>query len=351
MKRPLTLALCLVSGLASAQPLADAAAPADAAPALPTSTSASGGCVTDPIAADHAPTMRVVVEPAQPKVGDRVLLRYQFRYRSRDRVEFAPDLVAFQQPGNEVEFAREQPARDLRGSPDGDGWVRSEVLVAVQPFRTGEVSFGAQRARISTGDEIARICTPPVQFRVQSPFGNTAHPAARDLTDPADVRRDALWLRHLALGLDGAFALVLGTLSLSAWSRRRPRPVAPPPPPRHPALVAIEALDAVAQGDLLSRGLIKDYYDAISDIVRRYLGSSRGFDAIEMTTDELLAHIKRAPLQGVTQVEIANLLGECDLVKFANYTPSHEESDAVLAAAVSLVRRGLPEPVPTERRP
>jgi hypothetical protein len=180
---------------------------------------------------------------------------------------------------------------------------------------------------------------------VRSVFGNAPHPMPRDITEPADVRRDALYLRHVALGLDAAFVA-----RARHPRRRRPgdararRCVPPPPPPRHPALVATEALDAIASGDLLARGLTKDYYDAISDVVRRYLGGMRGFDAIEMTSDELLARLRGDPLPGVTQVEVERLLSECDLVKFANYVPSHEECDEVLASR-SLVRaRPLPWP-------
>ncbi len=354
MKRPRCLApllaLCLAApGLARAQSpdasaLSDASAPASDASAAATGTGpvSTEGCTTDPLPADRAPTLTAVIEPAQPRVGDRVLIRYQFRFRDRDRVEFSPDIVAYQQPTLELDYARDQPARERRAVPDGDGWLRTEVLVAVQPFRPGEVSIRPQQARIHTGDEIARICTAPVRFRVQSAFGNASHPMPRDITEPADVRRDALYLRHVALGLDAAFVLVLGTLGVSAWRRARPKVLPPPPPPRHPALVATEALDAIASGDLLARGLTKDYYDAISDIVRRYLGGMRGFDAIEMTSDELLARLRGDPLPGVTQVEVARLLSECDLVKFANYTPTHEECDEVLALAQSLVRRGLP---------
>ena len=76
--------------------------------------------------------------------------------------------------------------------------------------------------------------------------------------------------------------------------------------------------------------------------MRRYLGGVRGFDAIEMTSDEILAYLRKYPLAGVTFVEVERLLRECDLVKFARYVPAHEESDEILALAVSLVERGRP---------
>ncbi len=342
----LALALAPATALAQDAGVEDASAitdaPADAASAAPST------CTPDPLAADRVPTVTYSLGPDQPRVGDRVLISYRFRYRSRDRVEFDPDVVAFQQPAIEMDYARDQPERDRSARPAGEGWVTTDVTVAVQVFKVAEVSVEALPARVNTGDEIARICTPRVRFRVRSVFGNTSHPRPKDITPPAEVRFGALTWRHGALALDALFAVVVGTLAAGAWWRGRPKKFVPPPPPRHPYLVAREALDALARSDLLTRGHTKDYYDAISDVVRRYLGGVRGFDAIEMTSDEVLAQVRRNPLAGVTFVEIEGLLQECDLVKFAGYVPSHEESDEVLKSARSIVERGRPVVLPAQ---
>lgn len=349
MKRiALALALTALPSTAFAQDAAvddaalDDAASGDAAPAP------ASACTPDPLPADRTPTVQVTLGPEQPRVGDRVVITYRFRYRSRDRVEFDPDVVAFQQPAVEMDYARDQPERDRSARPASDGWVTTDVSVAVQPFKVADIHIDPLPARVNTGDEIARICTPPVRFRVRSVFGNATHPQPRDVTPPADVRFDALTMRHVALGLDAVFAVAVSTLVAGAWWRGRPKKVAPPPPPRHPYVIAREGLDALARGDLLSRGHTKDYYDAVSDVLRRYLGGMRGFDAIEMTTDEVLAQVRKNPLPGVTFVEVERLLSECDLVKFAGYVPSHEEADEILRDAISIVERGRPAVLPAQ---
>lgn len=197
-------------------------------------------------------------------------------------------------------------------------------------------------ARVNTGDEIARVCTPEVRFRVRSVFGNTPHPQARDITRRRTSAATRSPSARSASASTRSYVAVVAALSIAAWLRRRPKVIPPPPPPRHPYFIAREALEVLSRGDLLARGLTKDYYDAVSDVVRRYLGGVRGFDAIEMTTDEILAWLRKHPLPGVTLVEVESLLRECDLVKFARYVPAHEDSDAILASAVSLVERGRP---------
>jgi len=344
---PLVSVMCgalLAAGAARAQ--TDASVSDASVAAGDAQSAAAPSCVSDPIPADRLPTVTVTLEPREPRVGDKVLIRYTFRFRAQDRVEFDPDVVAFQQPAIEMDYAREQPERDRTAHPAESGWMTSDVVVAVQPFKVADVRINPMHARVNASDEIARLCTPEVRFRVRSVFGNDPHPAPKDITAPADIHFGALTGRYLALGADAFFLVVVTTLGLTAWMRARPKKVAPPPPPRHPYLVAIEALEQLSRGDMLTRGLTKDYYDAISDILRRYLGGTRNFDAIEMTTREVLARLKDNPLPGVTTVEIERLLSECDLVKFAKYTPSHEECEEVLKGAFSIVERGRPAVMP-----
>lgn len=301
-----------------------------------------GSCQSDPIPAGHEVRIETRVGPAQPVVGDRVIVTYRLLHRPSDRLEFEPDPVAFAQPEIELEYARQQPERDSRQHAGPGGLVYGEVAVAVQPFKTGEVVIPSQLARLNAAGDVIRVCTPEVRFRVREPFGNTAHPTPRDVTPPERVTRDALWLRMVALALDGVFVVVVSTLLVGMYLSRRPKPAAPPPPPRPPWVVALEDLDALGRSDLLSRGFTKDYYDAISDIVRRYVGATLGFDALEMTTDEVLSHVRRKPLPGVATAEIEHLLGECDLVKFARHVPSHEASESILQQAYAIVRRSSP---------
>lgn len=350
-RNALAIALALAPSAARAQ--TDAGARSDApTDARPAPRAADGDrCVADAVTADHAPEITATIEPAQPKVGDRVTIRYHFRFRTRDRVEFDPDIVAFQQPAIEMDYARDQPERDRSPHSDRDGWLATDVLVAVQPFKVADVVIRSLPARLSTSDEISRVCTPEVRFRARSVFGNEPHPVARDVTPPSDVHIDALTLRHVSLAMDGVFLIIATTLGVTAYYRARPKKPVPPPPPRHPFLIASEGLDAISRSDLLARGLTKDYYDAISDVTRRYVGGMRGFDAIEMTTNEVLATLRKNPLASVPMVEIETLLGDCDLVKFARYVPSNEECDEVLKSARSIVDRGRPVVAPAQGAP
>jgi hypothetical protein len=85
-----------------------------------------------------------------------------------------------------------------------------------------------------------------------------------------------------------------------------------------------------------------DFFDRVNDAVREYLGARFGFDGLESTTDETLAALRRLPQFGVPLPEVAGFLQQCDLVKFATWTPTLEECERALLEAERMVRATMP---------
>ncbi|WP_118973329.1 DUF4381 family protein [Taibaiella koreensis] len=87
----------------------------------------------------------------------------------------------------------------------------------------------------------------------------------------------------------------------------------------------------------------KEYFSELSDIIRIYLEERFGITAMEQTTDELLALLKkqndaRSELRKV-RPELKTILRTADLAKFAKANPLPHEYDACMAAAVEVVQR------------
>jgi hypothetical protein len=105
---------------------------------------------------------------------------------------------------------------------------------------------------------------------------------------------------------------------------------------------------------LLDTHRFADFFDRVNDTVRQYLGARFGFDGLESTTDETLAALRRLPYFGLPMPEVAGFLQQCDLVKFADLTPSLEECQRALAEAEKMVRATMPvagAPVPPSEGP
>jgi hypothetical protein len=201
--------------------------------------------------------------------------------------------------------------------------------------------------------EIATVCTASHAIIVEDPTSSTPDPRPKDNPLPRPQREEWTSLRKaLTYGALGLVAgALLAYLAYTWW--RRPRPVPPPPPPRPPWEIALEQLDEVRHAGLLEVGRLQEYFDRVNDAVRQYLGGRYGFDGLESTTDEILHAMRRATLlEDLAMSSIVLFLEDCDLVKFAKFTPTPEECTRALEAAEHIVRSTMPRiTAPVQSRP
>jgi hypothetical protein len=191
-------------------------------------------------------------------------------------------------------------------------------------------------------NDVVTLCTKPHTITIEDPTASTPQAQPKNNPPPRPQREEWTLLEQ---GLKwGALGILVGAAvawMLYRWSKRV-RPVPPPPPPRPPWEVALERLDEVRHAGLLETGRLSEFFDRVNDAVREYLGARFGFDGLESTTDETLAALRRAPHFGLPLAELAGFLQECDLVKFADVTPSLEECERALTQAERVVRTTMP---------
>ncbi len=208
--------------------------------------------------------------------------------------------------------------------------------------------------------EIATVCTHDHPIMVEDPIASTPDAMPKE-NPPGIVQREEWTALKKALGWT-ALGLAIGAiLAILVWKRmNRPKPVPPPPPPRPPWEVAFEELDEVRHAGLLESDRYGEYFDRTSDAIRRYLGARFGFDGLESTTDEILAALQKqgggfirlgpdaesttafGPAPGIPLERVARFLRECDLVKFANLTPTPEQCATAITSGESIVRTTMP---------
>jgi hypothetical protein len=105
-------------------------------------------------------------------------------------------------------------------------------------------------------------------------------------------------------------------------------------------LAEIELRDLLTRG-LLEKGFVKQFYVTLSESVKKMLEGGYGISTTEKTTAEIMHALQNTPAgpAGSQRMErIESLLLECDLVKFAKYMPSREESDAAVTAAFAVLQ-------------
>lgn len=106
-----------------------------------------------------------------------------------------------------------------------------------------------------------------------------------------------------------------------------------------PHVVAIQGLDALKAKKLCQRGMEKEYYTELSDILRQYIGTRFSINAPEMITEDIVAAVHLATETGSTAENLRQILSTADLVKFAKYIPFADENDLSLVNAYLFVNQ------------
>jgi hypothetical protein len=190
--------------------------------------------------------------------------------------------------------------------------------------------------------EVVTLCTKAHTVVVDDPTASTPNAQPKPNPSPRIQREEWVALER-ALSWTAVGVLLGSAVGWSVYKwRKRPKPVPPPPPPRPPWEVAFERLDEVRHAGLLQTGRFGEFFDRVNDAIREYLGGRFGFDGLESTTDETIAALQRVPRFALPIAELASFLQQCDLVKFADMTPSLEECQRALAEAEHVVRVTMP---------
>lgn len=103
-------------------------------------------------------------------------------------------------------------------------------------------------------------------------------------------------------------------------------------PPHQKAISEIEKLKALRASVSEDQ---KRYYTELTTILRKYMAERFKFDAMEMTSDEIISRLRQEGNEAVD--EVVNLFRTADLVKFAKHSAMINENDANLMTALSFV--------------
>lgn len=99
---------------------------------------------------------------------------------------------------------------------------------------------------------------------------------------------------------------------------------------------ALEALASLKGKGLAEKGLFKQYYIELSDILRRYIERRLNILTFDRTTWEIYVEMRQRRINQDWIDEIKALLDESDLVKFAKYAPSIQDADKALDKAIAI---------------
>jgi oxygen tolerance protein BatD len=299
----------------------------------PAATAPAQGSAAAPVQAGVAAplSVEVLADRTRVTVGDPIRLTYTMRHaRGVEVVTFDADRS----------LAALTLLDQVEGEPHtlADGRVEETHTVTLAAYEPGTKEIAPVRIvyRPEGGAE-GSVTTAPIKVEVASVL-------VAGQNDPADIKKQIALpegIPWLWVGLGAA--LVAAAVAAGWWWRRRRRrpvaaaPVAPPAPARPAHEIAYAELERLLASGLLERGESKKFHIELAEIARRYIAARYGIETFERTTFEILEALHVARLSIDVRTMASELLGNCDLVKFAKYLPAQDETRRTVERAYRFV--------------
>lgn len=103
-----------------------------------------------------------------------------------------------------------------------------------------------------------------------------------------------------------------------------------------PHQVAMQEIERIKQEKIWQKGQPKEYYTELTDALRTYIRERFGFNALEMTSAEIIDKLLETNDREALS-DLRALFQTADLVKFAKHNPMMNENDANLLNAVDFI--------------
>jgi hypothetical protein len=281
------------------------------------------------------------VDRATITIGDRII--YTLMVTTDPEVKLKPLALGSNLGAFEV---KDYKIYDPQKTKDGRIINKSEYIITT--FTTGEYVIPPIAIDYTDAQgERKEIKSEPLFILVKSVGASESDQEdIRGLKPPIDIR-GGYW----------AYLLVLPILAVLAagvflYYRHKSKGLTLseiPEEMRKPAWeVALFELDSLRDSDLLKKRQIKRYFTILSDIVRKYLERRYGISALDRTTEEIRGEMRKLKSRQETAELTFSLLLFSDLVKFAKYIPSTQETEKGLDDAYSIVNLTKQEEVKEE---
>ena len=103
-----------------------------------------------------------------------------------------------------------------------------------------------------------------------------------------------------------------------------------------PHQLAMQEIERIKSEKVWQKGLSKEYYTELTDVLRVYIKGRFGFNAQEMTSTEIIDKLLEINDKDAIR-DLMELFRTADLVKFAKHTPLMNENDANLVNAIDFI--------------
>lgn len=271
------------------------------------------------------------IDSVQILIGEQAHLTLTVTMKNGQRLEM-PRYESMQQITQGVEVL-EQTDADTIHTDNGD--VRVSRVYTITAFNENLYYIPPMKVTVDdkeyeTQNLALKVLTVPV---------DTLHPER--FYPPKDVQNNPFrWSEWIAPFLLSLLLIVIICIAVYLVVRLRDnKPIIKIPKlvkkllPHQEAMKAIEVIKA--QRMTVTENS-KEYYTRLTDILRKYIEERFGFNAMDMTSSEIIEHLQSVDDANMID-ELRELFMTADLVKFAKHSTLINENDANLVYAIDFI--------------
>jgi hypothetical protein len=301
-----------------------------------------------PATAQPAPRIETRVSADSVKIGERFTLTLVAEHGA-DAAAIFPTADAGAALFGDLRVVRRGAVqtRQLSGTRRVDSVAYEATTFALDSARVPILPI-----RFAAGSDTTVAGTFPRVVPVVSVVG----PDAEGLRTPAAISAfpRPLWVWSV---LVLAAAALLGGLTYAWWRWREHGDEAPPPDEESPGAyeTAAARLQRLGRRNPSGREACKAFYVDLTETLRVYVAQRLGVRALEQTTAEVVAALRRRPeVEERVCQRLQAVLEQADLVKFADAQPPPAKSQSVLQDAQAVldsleaIQRRAESQTPTE---
>lgn len=282
-------------------------------------------------------SVRASIEPSQILIGEQAKFKIEISQPSAEKIswpQFADTLAT------NVQIVEKLGADTTKLADDRISIV-SEYLVT--SYDSGYYYIPELTFETTTGKYVSN----PVGLSV-----NTVE--VNEQTDDINAEKAIMsapfsWVefaRWSGIGISIILLVVIIVLLLMRFVFNKKVKILPQEPeviiPAH--VVALQKLEQIKVEKLWQSGQIKQFYTQLTDVIREYLEGAYHINAMELTTDEIVALVKKNKDLDEIRNVLKEMLELSDLVKFAKFIPLENENEASVINAFMIVEKTTKQP-------
>jgi hypothetical protein len=281
--------------------------------------------------------IKVSTDKNEYKIGDYIHLKYEFKHKNDINIFFP----SFKDSLKKLELISMHP---VKKNPEENitSSIYEFVLIG---FDSGRVTIPAFSISYkSKGDTaLSTIVTDSIVITIHS-IKVDIGVEIKDIKEPERIPFDwksiALWILILSASIILLYFLYKKLIKKKQEQTEEPKISVPP------SQIALDSLKQLELKKLWQNGKIKEYHTEITEIIRKYFEEQFSLPALELTTSEVLYHLKNRK-DTLSIVDLTNeFLSNADMVKFAKYIPLDKINEEMMLQAVSIVEESIQKTEP-----